>query len=79
MGKPLQIRDVPDEVHEALRRRACKAGLSLSGYALHVLTREVARPTVEEVFARIEARGGGASVTLADAVAAVHAERGDRK
>ncbi|MGH8901344.1 MAG: FitA-like ribbon-helix-helix domain-containing protein [Egibacteraceae bacterium] len=79
MAKPLQIRNVLDEVHEALRRRAREAGLSLSGYALGVLTREVQRPTVEEVFAGIEARGSGASVTLADAVAAVHAERGDRE
>ncbi|MGH8883745.1 MAG: FitA-like ribbon-helix-helix domain-containing protein [Egibacteraceae bacterium] len=79
MGKPLQIRDVPDEVHQALRRRASEAGLSLSGYALRVLTREVSRPTLKDVFARIEARDGGARVTFEDAVAAVHAERSDRE
>jgi hypothetical protein len=38
VGKPLQIRDVPDEVLEILRRRAARDGDSLSGYALKLLT-----------------------------------------
>jgi hypothetical protein len=38
MGKPLQIRDVPDEVLEVLKRRAAREGDSLSSYALKLLT-----------------------------------------
>jgi hypothetical protein len=38
VGKPLQIREVPDEVLEVLKRRAARDGDSLSGYALKLLT-----------------------------------------
>jgi antitoxin FitA len=38
VGKPLQIRDVPDEVLEVLKRRAAREGASLSSYALGLLT-----------------------------------------
>ena len=37
MGKPLQIRDVPDEILEVLKRRAAREGESLSSYALKLL------------------------------------------
>jgi len=38
VGTPLQIRDVPDEVLEVLKRRAAREGESLSSYALKLLT-----------------------------------------
>lgn len=53
----LQIRDVPDDVHRALRSRAAAAGLSLSDYARGVLGRAAQRPTPAELTARIAARG----------------------
>jgi plasmid stability protein len=37
MAKVIQIRDVPDEVHAELSRRAAAAGLSLSRFALREL------------------------------------------
>lgn len=53
----LQIRDVPDDVHRTLKARAALAGMSLSAYALDELSRIARRPTLEELDARIQARG----------------------
>jgi plasmid stability protein len=61
MPKAIQIRDVPDDVHAAVRARAAAAGMSLSEYLRDELLRLVARPTVAEVIARAQARHGGAS------------------
>jgi plasmid stability protein len=57
MGTLVQIRDVPDDVHRTLKARAAMSGVSLSEYLRGVLGRAVARPTPEELTARIEARG----------------------
>jgi antitoxin FitA len=56
MSKMIQIRNVPDELHSELRRRAAKQGLSLTAYLERVLEREVARPLPQEVFERIAQR-----------------------
>ena len=74
MGKPLQIREVPDDVHEALRAKAERAGLSLAAYARRVLERDARRPSLAEALAT----GGGHAPdwTTEEIVAAVRAERG---
>lgn len=53
----LQVRNVPDEVHETLRRRSVREGISLSEYVLRVLTRESATPTMTEWLATLPAPG----------------------
>jgi plasmid stability protein len=53
----MQIRDVPEEVHRALKVRAAASGTSLSEYVRALLARAVERPTPEELAARIRARG----------------------
>jgi len=53
----MQIRDVPEDVHRALKARAAASGTSLSEYVRTLLTRAVERPTPEELAARIRARG----------------------
>lgn len=58
--KTIQVRNVPDEVHRALRTRAAAAGISLSDYALGELERVAQRPPVAEVLARAGSRAGGA-------------------
>jgi predicted HicB family RNase H-like nuclease len=40
MSRPIQIRDVPDDVHEALVVKARQEGLSLSAYVRRLLERE---------------------------------------
>jgi plasmid stability protein len=71
--KTIQIRDVPEEVHTALRAKAAAAGLSLSDYMLRVSIKVAERPTVADVLARAERRPFG--VAPGEAVDAVRAER----
>lgn len=56
MSKMIQVRNVPDRLHRALTRRAKKRGQTLTDYIQEILEREVARPSPDEVFDRIESR-----------------------
>jgi plasmid stability protein len=47
MPKPIQIRDVPDDVHAILRARAAAAGMSMSEYLRGELIEMAAQPTIE--------------------------------
>ena len=58
--KSIQVRNVPDDVHRALRTRAAAAGLSLSDFALSELERVAQRPPVAVVLERARSRAGGA-------------------
>lgn len=60
MGRAIQIRDVPEDVHQTLRARAAAAGMSLSDYLLKEVTRLADRPPVADVLARASSRFGGA-------------------
>jgi hypothetical protein len=71
--KTIQVRNVPDDVHRALRTRAAAAGVSLSDYALGELERAAQRPPVAELLQRARSRAGGASSRAI--VAAVRAGR----
>jgi plasmid stability protein len=44
----VQIRNVPPELHRALKARAAQAGLSLSAYLLEELQALALRPTMRE-------------------------------
>jgi antitoxin FitA len=72
------VRDVPEEVHAELLRRAEQAGQSLQQYLTSELTRLATTPTLNEVLARIRRRRGGARVGLKKAVEALDAERAAR-
>ena len=56
MGKMIQIRHVPADLHRTLKARAALAGMSLSDYLLAELRRVAARPTREELVARLGSR-----------------------
>ncbi len=73
----VQVRDVPDAVHEVLVRRAELAGQSLQQYLASQLAVMAATPTLDEVLDRIEQRAKG-RLSAADALGAVEAER-DRR
>ena len=49
----IQIRNVPEDVHQKLRERAAKAGMSLSDYLLRDLQEAARRPTMEEWLERL--------------------------
>jgi plasmid stability protein len=57
MSKMIQVRNVPEMVHRTLKMRAAAAGLSLSDYVKRDLEEAAARPSIEEIDARIAARG----------------------
>ena len=56
MSRMIQVRNVPDALHRKLKVRAAAAGQTLSDYVLRELERLAARPTREEMLARIHAR-----------------------
>ena len=56
MGKALQVRDVPEEVHRALKARAALEGVSLSEYVLRELEKIAARPSRRELYDRLRRR-----------------------
>lgn len=53
MAKMIQVRNVPDRLHRELKRRARARKQSLTDYVEQVLENEMARPSREEIFARI--------------------------
>ena len=73
----VQIRDVPDDVHAALVRRAERAGQSLQQFLAAQLVTIATTPTLDEVLDRIERRPK-ARLTRRDAIDAIDAERAGR-
>ena len=55
----VQIREVPDDVHNELVRRAERAGQSLQQYLSAQLASIAATPTLDDVLERIENRSKG--------------------
>jgi len=53
VGKVIQIRNVPDEVHDVLVRQAAAAGLSLSDYARRELQLAALRDANAEQLRRL--------------------------
>lgn len=56
MTRMIQVRNVPDELHAELVRRAEARGQTLTAYVQEILEREVARPPAREVHRRIAVR-----------------------
>lgn len=73
----LLVRDVPEETHAALRRRAEQHGQSLQQYLAGELQRLAERPSLDEVLDRIGNRRGG-RVGLSQAARDLSDERAGR-
>lgn len=73
----VQVRDVPDEVHEKLVRRAELAGQSLQQFLAAQLAAIASTPTLDEMLDRVEDRAKG-RLPRRDAIAALDAERARR-
>jgi plasmid stability protein len=69
------VRDLPDDVHAHLQRRAQAEGKSLQQYLAQELTRLANTPTLDDVLARIGRRRGG-KVGFDTAVRDLDDERG---
>ena len=55
----IQVKDVPEETHRILRRRAAEAHQSLQEYLRSRLIADASEPTLDEVLDRIGHRSGG--------------------
>ncbi len=69
----LYIREVPEAVAETLKERAAAQGQSLSAYVAGELSKLAARPTNDEVLARLrklDRTGGPSSDEIVEAVQA---------
>jgi plasmid stability protein len=71
----IQVKNVPLDLHEAIRRRAAKHGMTIGGYLLMLARNDLERPTRAEWFDRVARRE---SVRGLDVAAAVRASRDER-
>jgi plasmid stability protein len=79
MSKMIQIRNVPDDLHRRLKSRAAQAGMPLSDYLLSEIREMAARPSFEELRARLASRPPvNPSVSPAEIIREVR-DAGDRR
>lgn len=73
--KMLQVRNVPDDLHRALKERAAREGTTMSELVLRELPRLAYKPSPEELMARVRAREPVGGPPAADLIRAGRAER----
>jgi antitoxin FitA len=56
MARTVHLRNVPDALHRALKKRAVLAGMPLSDYLLMEIREIVARPTLAELTEHLHTR-----------------------
>ena len=56
MAKMIQIRNVPEDLHQTLKARAAHAGMTLSDYLLNEVRKIAERPTPDELVQRLRRR-----------------------
>jgi len=56
MSRMIQVRNVPDNVHRALKARAALSGMSLSDFLLAEIRRLAERPAIAELRERVRQR-----------------------
>ncbi len=74
----IQVKNVPDELHDRLRVRARLEGRNLSDYVLEVLRRDLRMPSTREWLERLEQDEPVSTVTSQDIANAVHEARTER-
>ena len=77
MARIIQVRDVPDEVHDDLTRQAAADGLSLSRFLARELERVARRNRNAEILRRAAVRPGD-RIDAGEIVAALRDEREQR-
>jgi hypothetical protein len=71
----IQIRNVPDELHRALKARAALEGRTLSDLILSELPRLAETPSPEQVMARIRSRSAVGGPAASELIAAERERR----
>ena len=74
----IQVKDVPEELHAALRRRAIQEGLTLADYVLDRIRRDLGIPSRREWFERLATREP-VNLRPGEAAEALHAARAERE
>jgi plasmid stability protein len=74
----IQVKDVPEELHEALRRRAIEEGMSLADYVLDLIRRDLGVPSRREWFERLATREP-VNLRPGEAAEMIRAERAERE
>jgi antitoxin FitA len=74
----IQVKDVPEELHQALRRRAIEEGMSLADYVLDLIRRDLGLPSRREWFERLATREP-VDLRPGEAAEALHAARAERE
>ena len=69
------MKDVPEELHAALRRRANREGMTLADYVLDLIRRDLGLPSRREWFERLAGRGPVEGGDIAEEIRAARAER----
>lgn len=73
--KMLQVRNVPDDLHRALKARAAREGTTMSELVLRELPRLAHKPSPEQVLARIRRRPQVGGPPAAELIAAERDQR----
>lgn len=71
----IQVRDVPPELHDALRRRAKATHRTIGQYVLDLIRRDLQRPDAEEWMAEWEALEPIEGVNVVEVLEADRADR----
>lgn len=74
----LQIREVPDDIRQALADRAAERGQSLQSYLLNLITDEARRSTNLTLLERFGSRDDGSQLTTTQVTEALDRARADR-
>ena len=76
----IQVKDVPEELHEALRRRAIQEGMTMADYVLHLIRRDLGLPSRREWLERPATREPVdiSREEILEALDAARAERDDQ-
>jgi plasmid stability protein len=56
MNKMIQIRNVPEKLHRKLKARAAAEGMTLTDYVARLIDRDLAKPSLAEMAARLRKR-----------------------
>lgn len=76
MNKYIQIREIPDETHRALKARAAAEGMSMSAYLKRLIEQDLKRPDWASIKAR---RATMTTIDVGDeAVRMIREERDNR-
>lgn len=73
----IQVKNVPADIHEAVRRRAAEEGMTASDYILALIRRDLAFPSQRQWLAGLKDREPVDHLDTVGALDAARAERGD--